>query len=560
MESVLQVKDLSISFKNQMEMNQVVHQISFEIRSNEILGIVGESGSGKSVTSMAMMGLLSKKNTVIDGVVNYEGKNLLTLEQKALRQVVGKEISMIFQEPMTSLNPSITCGEQVAEVLALHTHLSNTQIDKEVLNLFKKVKLPRADEMVNQYPHELSGGQKQRVMIAMAIACKPKILIADEPTTALDVRVQNDIILLLKELQKETQMSVVFITHDLALIGEIASSVIVMQRGRIVEQGLVRDVFLNPKEVYTKALINAKPKLNVRLKELPSVTSYLKSDFREVVFTDAERKEFHQKIYAKPPLLEVKNLKTHYVSKNNWFQKAKVTKAVDGVSFNVFKGETIGLVGESGSGKSTIGRTILGLEKATEGHVFYNGVDLNALSNSQRKKYRREIQLIFQDPYSSLNPTLRVGKAILEPMKFHGILNNDRERKRYIENLLNKVGLSSEFYDRYPHEFSGGQRQRIGIARALALQPQLIICDESVSALDVSVQAQVLNLLNDLKKEFGFTYIFISHDLSVVKFMSDQLIVLNQGKIEEIGDADVIYHKPEKDYTKDLINAIPKGV
>ncbi len=559
MESIIKVKNLSISFKNQNLWNQVVHQVNFDVHPNEIVGVVGESGSGKSVTSMAMMGLLPSKITQIKGEIFYDNLNLLALKPNKLRNIVGKEISMIFQEPMTSLNPSLTCGAQVAEVLKLHTTLSNKEIDHEVLNLFEKVKLPRVQKMTKQYPHELSGGQKQRVMIAMAIACKPKLLIADEPTTALDVRVQHDIILLLKDLQKETGMSILFITHDLALIAEIANRVIVMQKGKIIEQGLVRQVFLKPQEIYTKALINAKPKMNIRLKELPSVESYLKDDFKEIVYTDKERSNFHEKIYSKKPLLEVKNLKTYYESKNNWFAKANITKGVDDISFKVYEGETIGLVGESGSGKSTIGRTILGLEKVTAGEIWYNGVNLANLSSSQRKKYRREIQLIFQDPYSSLNPSMKVGTAILEPMKFHGILKNTRERKEYIYNLLEKVGLSGEFYNRYPHEFSGGQRQRIGIARALALQPKLIICDESVSALDVSVQAQVLNLLNKLKEEFNFTYIFISHDLSIVKFMSDQLIVLNKGKIEEIGDADVIYNKPEKEYTSALIAAIPKG-
>ena len=560
MSPIISIQNLSISFKNQQTENKVVHSVSFEIMSNQIVGVVGESGSGKSVTSMAMMGLLPKNISKITGEVLYGDVSLIDLESKELRKIVGKEISMIFQEPMTSLNPSLTCGEQVAEVLELHTELSKKDIEAEVLQLFQKVKLPRAEKMLTQYPHELSGGQKQRVMIAMAIACKPKLLIADEPTTALDVRVQDEIILLLKELQQETGMSILFITHDLALIAEIAQRVIVMQKGKIVEQGTVEQVFLHPQDIYTKALINAKPKLNIRLKELPSVTSYLKNDFVEEEYTAEERNQFHQQLYSKKPLLEVKNLKTYYISKNNWFVKQNVVKGVDDVSFTVYEGETVGLVGESGSGKSTIGRTILGLEKATAGEIWYNGVNLLSLNSSDRKKYRKEIQLIFQDPYSSLNPSMKVGEAILEPMVRHKILNSNKERKEYICQLLEKVGLEKEYYNRYPHEFSGGQRQRIGIARALVLQPKLIICDESVSALDVSVQAQVLNLLNKLKKEFEFTYLFISHDLSIVKFMSDQLIVLNQGKIEEIGDADSIYNQPQKVYTKALIDAIPKGV
>lgn len=560
MKPILSVQNLNISFQNQQIENKVVHNVSFEIMPNQIVGVVGESGSGKSVTSMVMMGLLPKNISKVTGHILYKDVSLTDLEPNELRKIVGKEISMIFQEPMTSLNPSLTCGEQVAEVLDLHTDLSNKEIDQAVLELFEKVKLPRAKKMMTQYPHELSGGQKQRVMIAMAIACKPKLLIADEPTTALDVRVQDEIILLLKELQQETGMSILFITHDLALIAEIAQQVIVMQKGKIVEQGTVENVFLHPQEIYTKALINAKPKLNIRLKELPSVASYVQDDFTEEVYSTAERNEFHQQLYKKQPILEVKNLKTYYTSKNNWFQKPNVVKGVDDVSFKVYEGETVGLVGESGSGKSTIGRTILGLEKATAGEIWYNGVNLLTLSNSERKKYRQEIQLIFQDPYSSLNPSMKVGEAILEPMVRHRVLESDKERKEYIYQLLEKVGLEKEHYNRYPHEFSGGQRQRIGIARALALQPKLIICDESVSALDVSVQAQVLNLLNKLKKEFEFTYLFISHDLSIVKFMSDQLIVLNQGKIEEIGDADAIYKQPQKAYTKALIHAIPKGI
>ncbi|MDO3693871.1 ABC transporter ATP-binding protein [Wenyingzhuangia sp. chi5] len=560
MKPILSVQNLNISFQNQQIENKVVHDVSFEIMPNQIVGVVGESGSGKSVTSMAMMGLLPKNISKVTGRILYKDVSLTDLEPNELRKIVGKEISMIFQEPMTSLNPSLTCGEQVAEVLDLHTDLSNKEIDQAVMELFEKVKLPRAKKMMTQYPHELSGGQKQRVMIAMAIACKPKLLIADEPTTALDVRVQDEIVLLLKELQQETGMSILFITHDLALIAEIAQRVIVMQKGKIVEQGTVENVFLHPQEIYTKALINAKPKLNIRLKQLPSVISYLQDDFTEEVYSTVERNEFHQQLYNKQPLLEVKNLKTYYTSKNNWFQKPNVVKGVDDVSFKVYEGETVGLVGESGSGKSTIGRTILGLEKATAGEIWYQGVNLLTLSHSERKKYRQEIQLIFQDPYSSLNPSMKVGEAILEPMVRHRVLESNQERKKYIYQLLEKVGLEKEHYNRYPHEFSGGQRQRIGIARALALQPKLIICDESVSALDVSVQAQVLNLLNKLKKEFEFTYLFISHDLSIVKFMSDQLIVLNQGKIEEIGDADVIYNQPQKAYTKALIQAIPKGI
>ena len=558
MDSLLNVKDLQVSFTNRDKEVRVVHSLNFQVFKNEILGIVGESGSGKSVSSMALMGLLPN-NAEVKGVLEFDAKDLNNLSSLELRKIIGKEIAMVFQEPMTSLNPSLTCGTQVAEVLALHTSLTKTEIKKEVIVLFKKVKLPRAEDMYHQYPHQLSGGQKQRVMIAMAIACKPKLLIADEPTTALDVTVQKEIVLLLKELQEENEMGIVFITHDLALIAEIAQRVVVMQKGRVVEQGSVEEIFKNPKEVYTKALINAKPKLDKRLKRLPTVANFIDNSYQELEYTRVERDQFHQKIYSQEPLLEVRNLKTYYSSKKGWFQKS-VVKGVDDVSFKVYKGETLGLVGESGSGKSTIGRSILGLEKATGGSVFYKGIDILKLSAKERKKLNKEIQLIFQDPYSSLNPKIKVGEAILEPMKVHGVLDSNKARKEYIEEILETVGLQKEHYNRYPHEFSGGQRQRIGIARALALQPQLIVCDESVSALDVSVQAQVLNLLNELKEKFQFTYIFISHDLSVVKFMSDQLLVLNKGKIEELGDADSVYLKPKKEYTQALINAIPKGV
>ena len=423
------------------------------------------------------------------------------------------------------------------------------------------VKLPRAEVIFNQYPHQLSGGQKQRVMIAMAIACKPQILIADEPTTALDVTVQKEIIELLKELQEETEMSIIFISHDLALVSEIADKVLVMYQGNIVEQGDVKEVFKAPKHNYTKALINSKPTLKERIKRLPTVQDFLDQTFYNEIYSDTDREEFHKKIYSKKPLLEVKNLATYFTTDASFFfGKKNVVRAVDDVSFQLFKGETLGLVGESGCGKTTLGRTILHLEKAIKGEIFYKQKDITNLSKKELKVFRKEVQIIFQDPFSSLNPRIPVGKAIKEPMKVHNILTTNQERKKYVFDILNKVGLEEEHFYRYPHEFSGGQRQRIGIARTIALKPELIICDESVSALDVSVQAQVLNLLNKLKEEFGFTYIFISHDLAVVKYMSDQLVVMNKGKIEEIGDADVIYKNPKTPYTQKLIDAIPKGI
>jgi peptide/nickel transport system ATP-binding protein len=557
---MLSVKDVSIAFKANNQLSTVVNNISFELASQQILGIVGESGSGKSVTSLAILGLLSK-NAQVSGNIIFNDIDLTTLSEKEFQHIRGNQISMIFQEPMSSLNPSLTCGYQVLEILLQHKKITKTEAKKQVIELFNKVKLPRATVIFDQYPHQLSGGQKQRVMIAMAIACKPQILIADEPTTALDVTVQKEIIELLKELQQETNMSIIFITHDLALVSEIANSVLVMYKGEIVEQGNAKQIFKSPKHNYTKALINSKPSLKERLKKLPTVKDFIEQTIEKEVYTEVERAAFHQKMYAQKPLLTVQNLATYFNANNSFFfGKKSEIKAVDEVSFQLFEGETLGLVGESGCGKTTLGRTILHLEKATKGHIFYRGKEVTNLSKSELKNFRKEVQIIFQDPFSSLNPRIPVGKAIIEPMKVHGILSSESERKQHVFEILQKVGLTEAHFYRYPHEFSGGQRQRIGIARTIALKPKLIICDESVSALDVSVQAQVLNLLNNLKKDFGFTYIFISHDLAVVKYMADQLVVMNKGKIEEIGDADAIYKTPKTTYTKKLIDAIPKGI
>ena len=555
--TILSIKNLSISFGE----NEVIHNISYHLNQNEILGIVGESGSGKSVSSLAILGLLPNKiSKITSGEILYNNLDLTSLSSKAFQQIRGKKIAMIFQEPMSSLNPTMPCGKQVQEILLQHTKLSKQAAKEETINLFEKVKLPNANRVYNAYPHEISGGQKQRVMIAMAISCKPDILIADEPTTALDVTVQKNIIQLLKELQVETQMSIIFITHDLSLISEIAHRVLVMYKGDIVEQGNVSTIFKIPQHTYTKALINSRPSLKTRLKVLPTIQDYLNNTAKTNIITAEERQQNHKKLYSKPPLLEVINIEKTYISKSGWFTKPSVFKAVNKVSFELYEGETLGLVGESGCGKSTLGNTILQLDKASAGQILYNGVDITKLSNAEIKKLRKDIQIIFQDPYSSLNPRIPVGEAIMEPMKVHKLYNNDAERKEKTIDILNKVGLSEAYFNRYPHEFSGGQRQRIGIARTIGLQPKLIVCDEAVSALDISVQAQVLNLLNDLKESFGFTYIFISHDLAVVKYMSDQLLVMNKGKIEELDDADVIYTSPKTDYTKKLIDAIPKGL
>ncbi|SNR39623.1 peptide/nickel transport system ATP-binding protein [Lutibacter agarilyticus] len=557
---MLSIQNLSIAFKSNNELSTVVHNISFELKQQQILGIVGESGSGKSVTSLAVLGLLDK-NANVEGAILFNETDLTKISKKEFQKIRGNQISMIFQEPMSSLNPSLTCGYQVLEILLQHKNISKSEAKKEVISLFNKVKLPRAETIFTQYPHQISGGQKQRVMIAMAIACKPQILIADEPTTALDVTVQKEIIELLKELQQETQMSIIFITHDLALVSEIADSVLVMYQGEIVEQGAAKQVFKSPTHNYTKALINSKPSLTERIKILPTVQDFVEQTIKNEVYTSEQRNEFHKKIYANKPLLEVHNLATYFNTDTSFFfGKPTTVKAVDGVSFSLFEGETLGLVGESGCGKTTLGRTILHLEKATKGQLFYKQQDVTTLSKKALKSFRKEVQIIFQDPFSSLNPRIPVGKAIIEPMKVHGILNSSAERKQYVFDILKRVGLHEEHFYRYPHEFSGGQRQRIGIARTIALKPKLIICDESVSALDVSVQAQVLNLLNELKQDFGFTYIFISHDLAVVKYMSDQLVVMNLGKIEEIGDADLVYKTPKTTYTQKLIDAIPKGI
>ncbi len=558
---VLSVNNLTISVNGKTGYQPIVHQCSFDLHENEILGIVGESGSGKSVTSLAIMGLLPKG--ILDcteGSIHYVGQEITHLSEKSFQEIRGKKISMIFQEPMSSLNPSIKCGDQVAEILKTHTQLSESDIKNEVLRLFAQVKLPDPPTLFNKYPHQISGGQKQRVMIAMAIACKPEVLIADEPTTALDVTVQKEIIHLLKDLQQENGMSIVFISHDLALISEICDRVLVMYKGEIVEQGKVSKIFNTPEHLYTKALIASRPSLDVRLKRLPTIQDYLNEKEQSAVVTADERTQHLKKLYEQKPLLRVVNVEKEYVTKTNFFGKSEYFKAVNDVSFEMFDGETLGLVGESGCGKSTLGNAILQLDPATKGQIFYKGKDITKLSKKELKELRKEIQIIFQDPFASLNPKITVGEAILEPMKVHKLYKNDKERKEKVLELLEKVGLLPEHFDRYPHEFSGGQRQRIGIARTIAVNPKLIICDESVSALDISVQAQVLNLLNDLKDNFGFTYLFISHDLAVVKYISDQIIVMNKGKIEEKNEADALYANPKKEYTQTLIDAIPKGI
>lgn len=557
---ILDVLGLTISFGENKQKTTVVHDIDFSLYENEILAIVGESGSGKSVTSKAIMGLLQDKNTHIKGRINFEETSLLSLSSKEFAKLRGNDIAMIFQEPMSALNPSLTCGFQVAEILLHHKKVSASEVKKEVLQLFEKVKLPRPQDMYTSYPHQISGGQMQRVVIAMAIACKPKLLIADEPTTALDVTVQKEILQLLKDLQKQTGMSMLFISHDLALVCELADRVLVMYKGDIVEKGTVKEIFEAPKKPYTKALLGSRPTLDVRYKVLPTIASIKDNSFIPQSITSQQRAKKHQKIYTKTPLLRVENVAKSYFSKVGVFGQKQEIKAVNGISFDVFEGETLGLVGESGCGKSTLGKVILQLEKATKGSIFYKGKEITSLKSKDLRSLRKDIQLIFQDPYSSLHPRKIIGQAIIEPMEVHGIGSSKKQRKEKAMELLSRVGLEESYFHRYPHQLSGGQRQRVGIARTIAMEPKLVICDESVSALDISVQAQVLNLLNELKEDFGFTYIFISHDLAVVKYMADQLLVMNKGAIEEIGDADEIYANPVKQYTKKLIDSIPKGI
>jgi len=573
---VLRIENLSIRFRRGDVFDNALKNISLQIEKGKILGLVGESGSGKSVTSLAIMGLLNiPPAEIVSGSIFFTGKSgktvdLLTIQEKEKRKFRGREIAMVFQEPMTSLNPVYTCGKQVMEALLLDESHNRKSAKARTLELFEEVRLPSPDRIFSAYPHEISGGQKQRVMIAMALSGNPSLLIADEPTTALDVTVQKSILSLLNSIREKYGMAMLFISHDLGIVAEIADSVAVMSKGVIVECNDIHSIFTNPQHPYTQGLIACRPPTDIRLKTLPTVNSFLTEQeakgtdssnnqiFNRIEIRPEERKERLDKLYKSKPILEVKDINTEFVTGRSWTGKTKKSlKAVNHVSIDVFEGETLGLVGESGCGKTTLGRTILRLVNSASGQIIYKGIDITHLSRSEMRAFRKNMQIIFQDPYSALNPRMSVGTAITEPMQVHGIISNSNDRKQKAIDLLGKVGLNEQFFERYPHEMSGGQRQRISIARALALNPEFIILDESVSALDVSVQAQVLNLLNELKEEFRFTYVFISHDLSVVKFMSDRIIVMKNGKIEEEGDADRIYFHPEKEYTRSLIASIP---
>ncbi|MBC5774566.1 ABC transporter ATP-binding protein [Pontibacter sp. KCTC 32443] len=583
---ILKVTDLETVFSTHRGTTKAVDKVSFEVYPGETVAIVGESGSGKSVTSLSVMRLINTPpGRIAGGTAIFQSEkfgevDLFQLPEKQMQQIRGNDISMIFQEPMSSLNPVYTCGKQVAEVLLLHRDISEKEAKERTIALFEKAKLPRPEKIYDAYPHEISGGQKQRVMIAMAMACEPSILIADEPTTALDVTVQARMLQLIDELRVKENTAVLFITHDLGVVAEIADRILVMYKGKVVEQGNVLDIFTNPQHPYTKGLLACRPKLSAKPQSiLPTVSDFmLEDEFGNIIERKKEVVEpslvdvvnsyvgtvtdikHQQENKQKPPLLKVENLKVYFPIKKGFFGRTTdYVKAVDGVSFNVKPGETIGLVGESGCGKTTLGRALLRLVEPTEGSIIFNGRDIAQLSSEELRKSRRDFQMIFQDPYASLNPMHTVGEAIMEPMRVHKLYASDKERKAKTMELLDKVGLTAEHFQRYPHEFSGGQRQRISIARALALQPKCIICDESVSALDVSVQAQVLNLLNQLKHEFQMTYIFITHDLSVAKYMSDRILVMSKGQIVESGTPQQLYLNPQQEYTRTLISAIPKG-
>jgi peptide/nickel transport system ATP-binding protein len=594
---LLTIENLSVDFKNGNTITHALENISLTVNKGEIVAIVGESGSGKSVTALSVLQLLPTPPAIYtSGKIifncNEQETDLLQFSQKEMESIRGNLIAMIFQEPMTSLNPVLTCGSQVTEAIMVHKKVNRSKAKAHTLALFKEVKLADPERMYTRYPHEISGGQKQRVMIAMAMSCNPQLLICDEPTTALDVTVQKNILLLIRSLQEQHNMSVVFISHDLGVVSEIADKITVMYKGKIVEQGTTKDILNNAQHPYTKALLTCRPALHHKGERLPVVSDFMEANEqknREQGIRSKEQKtrneeeniqyslpaltadqagmsniqysinEELQSTNHKPQtLVSVEHLKVWYPSEKTFIGKVTAyTKAVNDVSFEIYERETLGLAGESGCGKTTLGRALLGLIQPTEGKIFFRNKNLSTASDYELRALRKDMQIIFQDPYSSLNPRKKIGDAIAEPLKVHKLFATDKQRKEKVIELLEKVNLPAHYYNRYPHEFSGGQRQRIVIARALALEPSFVVCDESVSALDVSVQAQVLNLLNDLKKEFGFTALFISHDLSVIRYISDRIMVMNKGIIEETGITEDVYNHPQKDYTKQLIASIP---
>ena len=552
-EILLNVNNLCVRTIENSQHQNLIDGVSFDIKKNEIVGLIGESGSGKSLTSLSILGLLEKNKFDISGEIIFNGNNLLDLDNNAMMEIRGSEISMIFQEPMSALNPTMKIGKQIFEVFKAHKNLSFKNTTERIKKLIKKVKLDNVENLLDKYPHQISGGQKQRVMIVMALSCNPQLLIADEPTTALDVTIQKEIIEILKNLQKSEKLSILFISHDLRLVSNISDKILIMKNGKIIEQGSNKNIINYPKENYTKALLSLIIHDKKRLKKLPTVESFDKN-FKEEVETKKERNKRIKNIYSGKPILEIKNVSKFYNTSKNLFRNNKSFNALSQISLKLFKGETLGLIGESGSGKTTLSNAILKIHEFEKGEILFKGKDISKIKERELLEFRKNVQIIFQDPYASLNPLQNIFQIISEPIKFHRIcLKNEVYEK--CKELISDVGLNENFLSRYPHELSGGQRQRVCIARAISVNPEVLICDESVSALDVSIQATVLNLLNLLKKKYNFTYIFISHDLSVVKYMSDKIIVLYNGKIVDYQDADLLFEKPKDNYTKKLIKA-----
>ena len=552
-EILLEINNLAVSTTEKEKVQNLIKRISFKVKRNEIVGLIGESGSGKSLTSLCILGLLEKNKFNVSGQVLFNGKNILSLDENEMMRIRGSEISMIFQEPMSALNPTMKIGKQLFEIFKAHKKITFEDATKKIKKLIKKVRLDSVEDLLEKYPHQISGGQKQRVMIAMALSCGPKLLIADEPTTALDVTIQKEIIEILKDLQKSENLSILFISHDLKLVSKISDRILIMRRGKIIEQGQKNKIFKSPKENYTKALLSLIINDKKRLKKLPTIDSF-DNNIKQQVETKSQRKKRLKSIYSSKPILEIKNLSKFYNTSKQLFVKNKGFKALSNISIQLYRGETLGLIGESGSGKTTLSNSILKIHEFDKGEIFFHGKDISKIKKKELLEFRKSIQIVFQDPYASLNPLQNILEIISEPIKFHRICSKEKVYEKCKE-LLYDVGLDDTFLNRYPHELSGGQRQRVCIARSISVNPEVLVCDESVSALDVSVQAMVLNLLNMLKEKYNFTYIFISHDLSVVKHMSDKVVVLYNGKIVEYEDADSLFEKPKDSYTKKLIKA-----